>query len=107
LDRVTAAAADRDDPALREARLDPAQVALRSRLADPERANGRRGDRGPAGPGPAPQRHHRLTLRSVRAMGALEGKVALVTGAAMGIGRSSAEIFACEGATVVVADIDE
>jgi len=41
------------------------------------------------------------------AMGALEGKVALVTGAAMGIGRSAALIFAREGAAVVVADIDE
>jgi NAD(P)-dependent dehydrogenase (short-subunit alcohol dehydrogenase family) len=41
------------------------------------------------------------------AMGALEGKVAVVTGAAMGIGRASAEIFAREGAMVVVADIDE
>lgn len=39
--------------------------------------------------------------------GALEGKVALVTGAAMGIGRASAELFAREGAAVVVADIDE
>ncbi len=40
-------------------------------------------------------------------MGALEGKVAVVTGAAMGIGRSSAQLFSREGASVVVADIDE
>ena len=40
-------------------------------------------------------------------MGALEGKVAVVTGAAMGIGRASAQVFAREGASVVVADIDE
>ncbi len=33
--------------------------------------------------------------------------MALVTGGAMGIGRASAEIFAREGASVVVADIDE
>jgi NAD(P)-dependent dehydrogenase (short-subunit alcohol dehydrogenase family) len=39
-------------------------------------------------------------------MGALEEKVAVVTGAAMGIGRASAEVFAREGAKVVVADID-
>jgi NAD(P)-dependent dehydrogenase (short-subunit alcohol dehydrogenase family) len=40
-------------------------------------------------------------------MGALEGKVAVVTGAAMGIGRASALVFAREGASVVVADIDD
>lgn len=35
-----------------------------------------------------------------------EGKVALVTGAASGIGRAAALIFAREGAAVTVADID-
>ncbi len=38
-------------------------------------------------------------------MGALDGKVALVTGAARGLGRASARIFAREGAPVVVVDI--
>ncbi|QIN78517.1 glucose 1-dehydrogenase [Rubrobacter marinus] len=38
--------------------------------------------------------------------GRLGGKVAIVTGAASGIGRVSAERFAAEGARVVVADID-
>jgi NAD(P)-dependent dehydrogenase (short-subunit alcohol dehydrogenase family) len=40
-------------------------------------------------------------------VGALEGKVAVVTGAAMGIGRASAQLFAREGASVVVGDIDD
>jgi 3-oxoacyl-[acyl-carrier protein] reductase len=38
--------------------------------------------------------------------GRLEGKVAVITGAASGIGRASAERFAAEGARVVVADLD-
>jgi len=39
-------------------------------------------------------------------MGRVEGKVAIVTGAASGIGRASAEKLAAEGARVVVADIN-
>jgi NAD(P)-dependent dehydrogenase (short-subunit alcohol dehydrogenase family) len=36
-----------------------------------------------------------------------EGKTALITGAGGGIGRQAAELFAREGARVVVADVDE
>jgi NAD(P)-dependent dehydrogenase (short-subunit alcohol dehydrogenase family) len=38
-------------------------------------------------------------------MGALDGKVAVVTGAAQGIGRAIAEGLAAEGARIVVADL--
>lgn len=40
-------------------------------------------------------------------MGKLEGKSSIVTGAASGIGRATARLFADEGASVVVADRDE
>ena len=40
-------------------------------------------------------------------MGRVEGKVALVTGAASGMGRADAILLAAEGARVVVADMNE
>jgi len=39
--------------------------------------------------------------------GILEGRVALVTGAASGIGRATALVFADEGAKLLLADVDE
>ena len=40
-------------------------------------------------------------------MGAFDGKVVIVTGGALGIGRATAIEFASEGASVVVADVNE
>lgn len=37
----------------------------------------------------------------------LDGKVAIITGAAKGLGRGTAELFVREGARVVIADVDE
>ena len=36
----------------------------------------------------------------------LEGKVAVITGAASGIGRATAELFSAQGAVVIASDVD-
>ena len=40
-------------------------------------------------------------------MDRLKGKIALITGAANGIGQAIARIFAREGAIVIIADVDD
>jgi NAD(P)-dependent dehydrogenase (short-subunit alcohol dehydrogenase family) len=42
-----------------------------------------------------------------RHMGRLAGKRAVITGAASGIGEATARLFAAEGATVILADVDQ
>ena len=39
--------------------------------------------------------------------GRLDGKVALITGGASGIGRACAELFASEGADILVSDLQD
>jgi NAD(P)-dependent dehydrogenase (short-subunit alcohol dehydrogenase family) len=46
-------------------------------------------------------------MSGARVSNRLDGKVAVITGAASGIGRASALRFAAEGAHVVVADLDD
>lgn len=46
-------------------------------------------------------------LSATHPNGLLAGQVAIVTGAAQGIGKACAVLFASEGAKVVVADLDE
>ena len=48
-----------------------------------------------------------ITIRELQGMGRVAGKVAIVTGAASGMGKSDAHLLAREGAVVVVTDLNE
>ena len=48
-----------------------------------------------------------MTEAAARGLGRLGGKVAVVTGAAKGIGRATAELFAREGARLVITDVNQ
>jgi NAD(P)-dependent dehydrogenase (short-subunit alcohol dehydrogenase family) len=48
-----------------------------------------------------------MTFTDKQAAKSLTGKIALVTGAASGIGRAAALLFAQEGATVAIADVNQ
>src|SRR4028119_384002 len=65
--------------------------------------------RAPCGAGTVGRRISALVLRSetqVRRM-QLEGRVAVITGAASGIGLATARLFAREGATLLLGDVEE
>ena len=47
-----------------------------------------------------------MTSSTMTSPGRLQGKIAIVTGAAAGIGAATARLFAREGAHVVIADLD-
>src|ERR1700681_2619376 len=46
------------------------------------------------------------TTRRIEAMGVLDGKSAIVTGSARGIGRATAELLAAQGAQCLINDLD-
>jgi NAD(P)-dependent dehydrogenase (short-subunit alcohol dehydrogenase family) len=48
-----------------------------------------------------------VTEATAGGLGRLRGKVTVVTGAAKGIGKATAELFAREGARLVITDVDE
>ena len=50
---------------------------------------------------------HIAGYEGVNKVARLDGKVAIITGAADGIGEASARLFIQEGARVVLADIDD
>src|SRR4051812_3924615 len=54
---------------------------------------------------PAEHRRESPRTKQETAMGKLDGRVAIVTGAARGMGEAEARLFAAEGASVVLCDV--
>ena len=54
----------------------------------------------------ARQSNENKHYQGARGMARLSNKVALITGAGVGIGRATARLFAAEGASVVIAELN-
>ena len=119
---IAARASYADDLAAR--RHGPAQRSRRSKKGSSSRSTDKHGRRTPSSTEPRRLPHRtaagrgrrqaRATTRSwwtdarwSERPGRLDGKVALITGAGSGMGRAAAELFAAEGARVVVSDVVE
>src|SRR3954469_11106443 len=63
--------------------------------------------RGSCRDGSTPAQAATPTTRGSGAMGLLDGQVAIITGGASGQGAAEARLFAAEGATVVIGDVQD